>query len=84
MAINERARNHYDKALEWIAKAEDAAGKGDSNASIVATSIVVARKELAQFCVDNQALVAGIDDKAPINPKSPAEIGGAKPWGGPP
>jgi hypothetical protein len=80
MAINSKARAHYDKALEWVDHAEIAALGGDSNAAVVATGIASARTELARFAVENHALVMGIDDQAPISPQSPVG-GGAKLWG---
>jgi hypothetical protein len=82
MAINERAKAHYDQAVAWVAAAEQAAADGESNAAVVATGIATARIDLGRFCVENHALVSGIDDQAPIDPRNPVG-GGAKLWMGP-
>jgi hypothetical protein len=40
--------------------------------------------KLAQFCVDNHALVAGIDEDAPLSHRDSTPGFGPKAWGGPP
>jgi hypothetical protein len=81
MAINEKARNHYDEAVSWHQSAQEDAKNGEVNQAVVATGIADTAIGLARFCVENHALVRGIDDEAQIDPKSP--VGGAKLWRGP-
>jgi hypothetical protein len=77
MAINEQAKAHYEQAVEWANTAETAADGNDWNAAIVYTGLSTARRELAQFCVDNHMLVDGFDEAKVGEP-----VGGVKPWGG--
>jgi hypothetical protein len=79
MAINEKAKNHYDLGVVWLQAAVEAASKQQINAAIAATGIATACKDFAQFCVDNHALVNGVPDDAPISVRSAG--GGPKLWG---
>jgi hypothetical protein len=79
MAINERAKFHYDKACKYL---DDAVASESVNDAIKLTGFAEAALKLAQFCVDNHALVAGIDEDAPLNPQD--SRGGPRLWGGPP
>lgn len=78
---NERAKDHWDKACAWFAVAADAQDQGEVNNAIVCTGLGELALHLARFAVDNHALIAGIDENAPINPASPLGAGGAAVWG---
>lgn len=78
MTINERAKAHYDNACEFQQSALDAPTFEEK---MTFTNLGELSVKLAQFCVDNHALVAGIDEEL-SHPDSVRE--GARPWGGPP
>jgi hypothetical protein len=69
-----------------MAEAEKLAGEGGPKGAIVCTGLSNAARELAWFCVDNHALVAGIDKDMPIQPSHMTQPagGGRGVWGGPP
>lgn len=87
MAINERAKNHYDNACVWLQDAEQCLKDGEINQAIVCTGLGELAVKLAAFCVDNHVLVAGLDVDEPVDPRHPPGMGGPKVWGastGPP
>jgi hypothetical protein len=75
MAINERARDHYDNACEFQQSAMDAETFEDA---MKFTNLGELSVKLAQFCVDNHALVSGVDEALSQNDS----VGLPKPWGG--
>jgi hypothetical protein len=79
--MNERAKDYWDKACAWFAVATDAQDQGEVNNAIVCTGLGELALKLARFAADNHALVAGIDENAPINPANPVGSGGAPVWG---
>jgi hypothetical protein len=79
MPINERARDHYDNACEFQQSAMDAATFEDA---MKWTNLGELSVKLAQFCVDNHALVAGIDED--LVPSQSDSVGNPSVWGGPP
>lgn len=84
MAINDRAKTHYDNACIWLQQAVEAES---INEAIKLTGFVEASIKLAIFCVENHALVAGIDTEQPLSQMTqfpPPGYGGPRPWGGVP
>jgi hypothetical protein len=81
MTYNSKAKAHYDDAVNWLQAAATAATEGQTNSAVIAAQIAEASTRLASFCVENHALVMGIDDEAPVNPQQVP--GGVKLWGGP-
>jgi hypothetical protein len=80
MAINERAKTHYDNAVTWLKMSDDSRLEGDINQAICCTGLGNLSLELARFCTEHHALVAGIDESAPIDPRHPPGMGGADVW----
>jgi hypothetical protein len=78
---NERAKDHWDKACQYLEDAHQASVDGEINQAIVCTGLGELALKLAAFAADHHALVAGIDENAPINPASPVGAGGAAVWG---
>lgn len=83
MAINERALTHYNNACTWLQNAVEAES---INEAIKLTGFVEQSINLAKFCVENHALVAGIDTDQPLSQMTQWQpgMGGPRPWGGPP
>jgi hypothetical protein len=81
MAINERAKNHYENAVHFMTAA---CQSEDYEQTVMFTELVKASLELAHFCVTNHALVSGVDTDAPIQPGQPNLEGTQKMWGGGP
>jgi hypothetical protein len=83
VSINEIAKAHWDLALSWLEAADQAE---DINNTIAYTGQAECALKMAQFAVDNPALVAGIDEFAPPMPSAPVPAGpsgGPKFWGAP-
>lgn len=83
--MNEIAKAHYDLAVAWLSAADQA---DDINSTIAYTGQAECALKMAQFAVDNPALVMGIDEFAPPMPNanSPVPAGptqGPKFWGAP-
>lgn len=83
MAVNERALSHYNNACHWLQQAVEAESVNDA---IKFTGFTDASIKLAIFCVENHALVAGVDEAQPLSQMTqfPPGYGGPRPWGGAP
>lgn len=81
--MNERALTNFNLATEYMNEAVTAQREGQINDAIALTGFVGAALDLARFCVENHALVAGVDeDVADVN--HPNERANSGLWGGMP
>jgi len=82
MAINARAKGHYDDSCEWLRQAVESESVNDA---IKFTGFAEVAIKLAVFAVENHALVAGIDTGTELShPTQSPPTSGPQPWGGPP
>lgn len=86
MALNSKAKQHYDNAAALLSLCDSAGDDGAAQYTASQVLALAARAEAeiscAHFAVENHALVMGIDtDVLPAQPGLPGAMSGPKVWG---